>query len=144
MELLPSLFALASSSSIFSSASSDGTILLEPQSELEHFLTDIAKRFDKDGLEDVLGNLVRAVVFSPSLAGGMVRNTSTHYKYKTRDHFQVHSSTTAPQNLTPTSWRSAVAALEMLFGIKQIAVMITGLPEWNPTLYDEATHTGKQ
>jgi hypothetical protein len=31
----------------------------------------------------------------------------------------------------------------MLFGIKEIAIMITGLPEWNPPLYDEATATGK-
>jgi hypothetical protein len=46
---------------------------LNPNSELEPFLIDIAKRFDKDGLEDVLGGVVRAVVFTPNLAGGMVR-----------------------------------------------------------------------
>jgi ubiquitin conjugation factor E4 B len=72
-ELLPSLLALSSTSSIFSnSATSDPTILLDPQSELQAFLTDVAKRFDKDGLEDVLGGVVRNVAFSPALAGGMV------------------------------------------------------------------------
>lgn len=72
-ELLPSLLALSSTSSIFSnSATSDPSILLDPQSELQVFLTDVAKRFDKDGLEDVLGGVVKSVAFSPALAGGMV------------------------------------------------------------------------
>jgi hypothetical protein len=72
-ELLPSLYALASSTSVFSTSGDSGT-LLDPNSELEPFLIDIAKRFDKDGLEEVLGGVVRLVAFSPGLAGGMVRS----------------------------------------------------------------------
>lgn len=71
-ELLPSLYALAPSSSVYStSTSSDPSVLLN-SSELEPFLTDIAKRFDKDGLEEVLGGVVRSIAFSPGLALGMV------------------------------------------------------------------------
>lgn len=73
-ELLPSLYALASSTSVFSTSGDAGT-LLDPNSELEPFLIDIARRFDKDGLEEVLGGVVRLVAFSPGLAGGMVRLT---------------------------------------------------------------------
>jgi len=69
--MLPSLYALGSSTSVFSTAGDAGT-LFDPGSELEPFLVDIARRFDKDGLEDVLGGVVRLVAFSPGLAGGMV------------------------------------------------------------------------
>lgn len=82
-ELLPSLFALGSSTSVFPASDDSGT-LLDPNLELGPFLLDIAKRFDKDGLEDVLGGVVRLVAFSPGLAAGMVcvfhigtRNTLT-------------------------------------------------------------------
>lgn len=123
-ELLPSLYALGTSTSVFSSSGDAGT-LLDPGSEVEPFLIDIAKRFDKDGLEDVLGGVVRLVVFSPSLAGGM-----------------VHTTATLPMSISPTSWRSSVSALQCLFSIKQIAAMITGLPEWNPPVRDKDTTTG--
>lgn len=55
---------------------------------------------------------------------------------------QVHTTATLPMGLTPTAWREAVAALQCLFSIKQIAAMITGLPEWNPPLLDETTNSG--
>jgi hypothetical protein len=70
-ELLPSLYGLAATPSIYSAASESAT-LLNPTSELESFLADMVKRFDKDGLEDVLGDVVRQIVFSPNLAVGMV------------------------------------------------------------------------
>ncbi|CAG8659538.1 10237_t:CDS:10, partial [Acaulospora colombiana] len=123
-ELLPSLYGLGSAPSIYSVASESAT-LLNPTGELESFLLDLVKRFDKDGLEDVLGDVVRRIVFSPNLAVGM-----------------VHTASTIPLGLTPSSWRSSVAALECLFGIKPIAAMITRLPEWNPELWSETNPAG--
>ncbi|CCA73755.1 related to UFD2-ubiquitin fusion degradation protein [Serendipita indica DSM 11827] len=126
-ELLPPLFALASANSVFSATSPMAQdLILDPSSELQPFLSDLAKRFHQDGLEEVLGGVVRSVAFSPHLAVGMVHTTAT-------------LSSTA---VNPTSWRSAVAALECLFSIKPIAAMITTLPQWNPDIWNQETRTG--
>jgi hypothetical protein len=77
-ELLPSLLALSSTPSIYSiPATSDPRVLLDPESELQAFLTEVAKRFNKDGLEEVFGGVVRSVAYSPALVGGMVRSLAS-------------------------------------------------------------------
>lgn len=74
-------------------------------------MADIVRRFEQDGLEDILGDLVRSLARHPALAIGMV-------------------STSADVN--PNGWRSVVTAFELLFAIKHIAAMITRMPEWDP------------
>ncbi|KAG8849515.1 hypothetical protein FRC20_002284, partial [Serendipita sp. 405] len=123
-ELLPSLYALNSSPSIFGS-SSESSVLLNPSTDLVPFLTDIGNRFYQDGLEDVLGEVVRRVVFGRNLAAGM-----------------VHTTATLPQGMSPSGWRSSVMAMECLCSIKPIAAMITSLPEWNPLPWNGETGSG--
>lgn len=73
------------------------------------FIQDIAKQFEPDnGLDDILGPVVRALLF--------------------------HESLFRREGLTGSDfgWRKVIAGLETLVLVKPIAAMITRLDEWNP------------
>ncbi|KAI0322359.1 ubiquitin elongating factor core-domain-containing protein [Amylostereum chailletii] len=79
-------------------------------SDIQPFLQDIVHRFDPDGeLEDVMGDIVRKLLFHPSLfnAEGIAASDSI--------------------------WRGVVGGLEALVSQKEIARMITRMEEWNPS-----------
>ena len=79
-------------------------------SDIEHFLQDLARRFEPDNeIDGVLGPVVRQLLLHPSLF--------------------------RPEGLGggDASWRGVVSGLEALVSIKSIAVMITRMEEWNPT-----------
>jgi hypothetical protein len=85
--------------------------------DVEQFLQDLARRFEVDDqieLEDVLGPVVRQLLFHPSLfrkeglAGG------------------------------DSSWRGVVGGLGALVSVKSIAIMITKMEEWIPSTANAA------
>lgn len=88
---------------------------MDPGSEIEPFLLDLVKRFDKDGLEDVLGGVVRLIAFSPGLAGGMVR------VYLITCVFQTTYNRIGAYNCNP-SYESNADILERIGGCSAVLV----------------------
>lgn len=76
--------------------------------DLVDLFTDISARFLDDGLEEIVGPIIQQLCFHPSLL--------------------------RPEGLAggDASWRSIVAALESLVGIKGVATVITRLDKWCP------------
>lgn len=70
-------------------------------SDIEPFLTDLAARFDGDGLEDILGGVFKELMNMIAMDRQGLTNTDPE-----------------------TSWRAAVAALEGLVSVKPIAAMV--------------------
>ena len=99
-ELLPSLVALGAANSMFSAPRSE----LLSTSEVLPFLNDLVQRFEADGLQDVLGGVVRSLAFHPLLKHGFFEPTN--------------------------QWRGIAAALQELVIIKPIARMVTNMDEW--------------
>ncbi|KAH7922937.1 hypothetical protein BV22DRAFT_1036932 [Leucogyrophana mollusca] len=107
-ELVSPLLSLSALSAPLLSSSSSASPTLSP-SEVEDFLTDLARRFEPDNeIDEVLGPVVRQLVF--------------------------HDSLFRPEGLGggDASWRSVVSGLEALVSVKSIAIMLTRLDEWNP------------
>ena len=105
VELVNSLLALSSSSPLHSGP--DSAFTLSP-TEVGPFLTDVCRRFESDGLEDILGEVITSIAHS--------------------------EATTLPEGLggSNNQWRNVLGALEGLAGIKPIAIVFTRLPQWNP------------
>jgi ubiquitin conjugation factor E4 B len=99
-ELLPSLIALGTANSMFSAPSSE----LLSTSEVVPFLNDVVQHWEEDGLEDILGGVVRSLAFHPVLRQGFFERTN--------------------------QWRGIAAALQELVAIKPIAQMVTNMDEW--------------
>lgn len=108
MELVAPLMSLSAlSEPLYSNAKSSG--ILTP-GDVEPFLQDLARRFDPDNeLDGVLGPVVCQLLFHESLA--------------------------KPEGLGggDAIWRSVVSGLEALVSVKSIAIMLTRMPEWNPS-----------
>ncbi|KAF8964409.1 ubiquitin elongating factor core-domain-containing protein [Flammula alnicola] len=107
-ELVGPLLSLSALSAPLLSNSSNGQNTLSP-SDIEQFLQDFARRFEPDNeLDDVLGPVVRGLLF--------------------------HESLFRPEGLggSDASWRGVISGLEVLVSIKSIASMITRMEEWNP------------
>ncbi|KAJ3770697.1 ubiquitin conjugation factor E4 [Lentinula raphanica] len=107
-ELVTPLLSLSALSTPLYTNNNTSSNTLSP-SDIEQFLQDLARRFEPDNeLEDVLGNVVRQLLF--------------------------HESLLRPDGLSGavTTWRGVVGGLEALVSVKGIAVMITNMPEWNP------------
>ncbi|KAL5501546.1 UFD2 [Sanghuangporus vaninii] len=106
-ELVSSLLSLSSFTDPLSSSSSATTL---SASEIPNFLQDLVQRFEPEGeLESILGSTIKNLLFHASLA--------------------------RPEGLggVDASWRGIVSGLEALVSIKPIAIMITKMPEWNPS-----------
>lgn len=73
-------------------------------SDVLPFLNDLVQRWEADGLQDVLGGVVRSLAFHPVLKHGFFEPTS--------------------------QWRGIAAALQELVIIKPIARMVTNMDEW--------------
>ncbi|KIO29369.1 hypothetical protein M407DRAFT_70531 [Tulasnella calospora MUT 4182] len=109
-ELVRPLLGLATSSLLTSlSNTASPADQLEP-SDMEQFITDIAARFDGDGLEDVVGP-----VFSE--LADLIRRDA-----------QGLAGTGAENG-----WRAGLLALEGLVAVKPVAAAMTRLPNWNPS-----------
>ncbi len=100
-ELLPSLIALGTANSMFSAPSNE----LLPTSEVLPFLNDLVQRWEEDGLEYVLGGVVRSLAFHPVLKHGFFGPS--------------------------TQWGGIAAALQELVTIGPIARMMTKMDEWS-------------
>jgi ubiquitin conjugation factor E4 B len=85
---------------MFSAPSSE----LLSTSEVLPFLNDLVQRWEADGLQDVLGGVVRSLAFHPVLKHGLFE----------------------PSN----QWQGIAAALQELVAIKPIAQMVTNMDEW--------------
>lgn len=78
-------------------------------SDVEQFIQELAHRFENDELESVLGPVIKGLLhneclFRPEgLAGG------------------------------DAGWRGVISGLELLVSIKSIAILITKMPEFNPS-----------
>ncbi|KAF9644135.1 hypothetical protein BDM02DRAFT_3272627 [Thelephora ganbajun] len=108
VELLGPLLSLSSLSTPLLSTPISSPNQLSP-AEVEPLLQDMVNRFEPDNeLGGVLGPVVHALLFHESLFR--------------REGFAGSDS----------GWRRVIAGLEALVSIKQIAVMITRLDEWNP------------
>ncbi|EJC98051.1 uncharacterized protein FOMMEDRAFT_171416 [Fomitiporia mediterranea MF3/22] len=106
-ELVSNLLSLSSLTDPLSSSFS-GTVLTADEVPL--FLQDLVARFEPDGeLDSVLGTTIRQLLFHVSLA--------------------------RPEGIggADAGWRGVLSGLEALVAIKPIAVMMTRLPEWNPS-----------
>ncbi|KAH7915426.1 ubiquitin elongating factor core-domain-containing protein [Hygrophoropsis aurantiaca] len=107
-ELVTPLLSLSAlSAPLLSSSAGESTGLLS--SEVEDFLTDLAKRFEPDNeLDGILAPVVRQLAF--------------------------HESLFRPEGLGAgdSSWRSVIGGFEALVSVKSIAIMLTRLEEWNP------------
>jgi len=99
-ELLPSLIALGTANTMFSAPSCE----LLSTSDVLPFLNDLVQRWEADGLEEVLGGVVRSLAFHPVLKHGFFE----------------------PSN----QWQGIAAALHELLTIKPIARMVTSMDEW--------------
>ncbi|KZT60276.1 hypothetical protein CALCODRAFT_429528 [Calocera cornea HHB12733] len=77
-------------------------------SELEGFVSDLAKRFDGDGLEDIMGPVVNGVM-----------NLLKEYQFEM-------------PNIMGEEWRKVTAALEALVSVKSVAQMLPTLDTWDP------------
>lgn len=86
---------------MFSAPSSE----LLSTSEVLPFLNDLVQRWEEDGLQDVLGSVVRSLAFHPVLKHGFFESSN--------------------------QWRGIAAALQELVTIKPIARMVTNMDEWN-------------
>lgn len=107
LELVACLLALSSLTDPLSGSSSNG--VLSPD-DVPLFLNDLAQRFAPDDeLTGVLGPVVKLLL--------------------------SHECLTRPDGLgaAVAEWRGVVGGLEALVAVKPIAVMITQLPEWNPS-----------
>ena len=105
-ELVAPLVSLSSLSAPLLSGST--TLSVFSPTEVEPFLQDLARRFENDDIENILGEVVQKLCHHPSLfrPEGLAGSDST--------------------------WRGVISGLEALVGIKSIAVMISRLPTWNP------------
>ncbi|KAH7103445.1 ubiquitin elongating factor core-domain-containing protein [Auriculariales sp. MPI-PUGE-AT-0066] len=106
-ELADVVKSISSYSGPLLSSSSNQSLL--PPADVEIFIGDLGRRFDGDGLEDIIGPLLEEVVY---LNEGLRR----------------------PEGLGGTdTWRQVVVALEVLVSSKPVASIIPRLPRWNPT-----------
>ena len=105
-ELLPAFLSISSLFSPLSVPSSSSQVLIP--TDLVDLFTDLSVRFLDDGLEEIVGPILRLLCFHPSLQ--------------------------RPEGLGggDTAWRSIVAALECLVGVKGVAMVITRLDDWCP------------
>jgi ubiquitin conjugation factor E4 B len=109
-EVVAPLLSLSALAMPLLSSSDTVTGTLGP-SDISQFLHDLAQRFEPDGeLQEVFGPIVVGLLFHPSLL--------------------------RPEGLGggDSSWRGIIGGLEVLVSIKSVAIMITQLPEWNPTI----------
>ncbi|KAF5382739.1 hypothetical protein D9615_002873 [Tricholomella constricta] len=107
-ELVTPLLSLSALSAPLLSTPSASPNTLTP-SDIEHFLQDLARRFEPDNeIDGILGPVVKGLLF--------------------------HESLFRPEGLGggDSSWRGVVGGLEVLVSIKSIAMMITRMEEWNP------------
>lgn len=114
-ELVTPLLELSALSGPLLSTPTSSPTSLGP-TDIEPFLQDLARRFEPDNeIDDVLGPVVRELVFHESLA--------------------------RPEGLagSESGWRRVIGGLEALVAIKPIAIMITRLEDWNPPLATAAT-----
>lgn len=81
--------------------------------EVEPFLIDLARRWENDGLEDVIGPSANALVFEKDLL---------------RQQEGIGGG--------DGGWRRVIAAFEALVSVKPIAAVLPRLPTWSP---EEAT-----
>jgi len=89
--------------------SSPSAQALLPPGEIEVFIGDLGRRFDDDGLDDILAPVIETIVFGNE---GLRR----------------------PEGIAAGdgAWRQVIAALEVLVSSKPIAAMIPRLARWNP------------
>ncbi|KZW03235.1 hypothetical protein EXIGLDRAFT_243210 [Exidia glandulosa HHB12029] len=107
VELAEALLKMSSFGGPLLALSSD-QMLLGP-GDMEHFIADLGRRFDNDGLEDVLGPVVELVAWKNE---ALLRPTGL--------------------GGGDSGWRQVISALEALVSSKPIATMITRLPRWCP------------
>jgi len=83
--------------------------------EIDIFIDDLARHFENDGLDNILGPVVETVVFGNA---GLRR----------------------PEGIAAgdSAWRQVVAVLELLVSSKPIAAMIPRMAYWNPSGLDPA------
>jgi ubiquitin conjugation factor E4 B len=107
LELLPTFLSLSSLFSPLSGPSSSSSQVLMP-TDLSDLFTDLSARFLDDGLEEIVEPIIQILCFHPSLqrpegvGGGDV------------------------------AWRSIVAAIDCLVGVKGVASVMTRFDEWCP------------
>ncbi|EJU03146.1 hypothetical protein DACRYDRAFT_21436 [Dacryopinax primogenitus] len=77
--------------------------------DLEGFVIDLAKRFEGDGLEEIMGPVI-----------GGVMNVLKDYQVEM-------------PNIMGDQWRQVTAALEALVAVKPVASMIPRLVDWDPS-----------
>ncbi|KAF8510860.1 ubiquitin elongating factor core-domain-containing protein [Gautieria morchelliformis] len=106
-ELLPTFLSLSSLFSPLSGPSSSASQVLLP-TDLPELFTDLSSRFLDDGLEEIVGPIIRLLCFHPSLQ--------------------------RPEGLGggDVAWRSIISALDCLVGVKGVASVITRFDEWCP------------
>lgn len=106
-ELAEALMKMSSFSGPLLASTSD-QILLGP-GDMEQFIGDLGRRFENDGLDEVLGPVAELVAWK-------------------------NEALLRPQGLGggDTGWRQAVGAIEALVSSKAVATMITKLPRWCP------------
>lgn len=111
-ELLPTFLSLSPLFSPLSVPSSSSQVLMA--TDLVDLFTDLSSRFLDDGLEEIVGPIIRLLCFHPSLE--------------------------RPEGLGggDSVWRSVLAALETLVSVKGVASVITRLDEWCPVNADPA------
>ncbi|KAG8932849.1 hypothetical protein FRC03_000161 [Tulasnella sp. 419] len=108
-ELLPPLLSLSTGSPLTSlGSSSTSSSSLDP-SDIEPFISDLAQRFENDGLEDILGGVFKELVDLIRLDAQGLASTGSD-----------------------GGWRAALSAIEALTSVKSVASIMTRLPEWNP------------
>lgn len=108
-ELVTPLLSLSALSSSLLTAPTQSPNTLNT-SDIEHFIQDLANRFEPDNeIDEILGPVIRSLLF--------------------------HESLFRPEGLGggDASWRGVIGGLELLVSIKSIAMMITRMPEWNPS-----------
>jgi ubiquitin conjugation factor E4 B len=108
IELLPVLLSLTNLASPLSSSTLGGGVL-RPE-DLDTFISDLVERFpsQEEQLDDVLGPVIRLLLFHPSLA--------------------------KPEGIAggDSGWRTIAAALNALVHHPAIAKMVARLEEWCP------------
>lgn len=109
----PLLSLSALSAPLFSGPVADPYTL--DSSEIGQFLQELIRRFENDELEGVFGPVIKALLFHESLfhAEGLVS--------------------------VDAAWRGVIGGLEMLMSNKSVAILMTQMPEFNPSDATAAT-----
>ncbi|KAF9454682.1 hypothetical protein P691DRAFT_804031 [Macrolepiota fuliginosa MF-IS2] len=113
-ELVAPLLSLSALSAPLLSGPSTDPYTLD-SSDIDQFLQELARRFEDDELESVFGPVVKSLL--------------------------SHESLSRPEGLAggDAGWRGVVSGMELLVSIRSVAVMITGMEEFNPSEATAAT-----